>query len=150
MHAPSAARRCGISILLVFAACAPDAPITAPDGSDVAGAHAAMAGRAFQLTIDVPSGRITVAPPRGSASRSGGTAFSLVGSEAIALHAGTCTFTAVPNNSKLERCTFDLALENRLQQVDLITPTTFPKPPSSAAGHGLGQGSLASPAPVSR
>jgi hypothetical protein len=122
-------------LFLLGAACATDSPPTAPGAASGADD---VAGRAFQLTIDVGTGHVTVAPPRvaGQARQAtlSGPSFSLVGSEAIQLHAGDCAFTPTPNNSKRKRCTFQLALENRLSLLELVTPTTFPKPPSTTEG----------------
>lgn len=89
---------------------------------------------AFKLTIDVPSGRITVAPPVRASGVATNASFSLIGSEAVALHASTCTWSTTPGNSKQKRCRFDLAIENRLAGVDLRTPTTFPQPPAGTTG----------------
>jgi hypothetical protein len=89
---------------------------------------------AFPLTIDVPSGRITVAPPARPSESATAVSLSLIGSEAVALHASTCTWSTTPGNSKQKRCRFDLAIENRLGGIDLRTPTTFPQPPAGTTG----------------
>jgi hypothetical protein len=89
---------------------------------------------AFRLTIDVASGGITVDGPSGSGSTSAGASYSLLGSDVLSLHAGNCEWTTIPGNSKQRRCTFDLALENRLTAADLMTPTTFPQPPAGTSG----------------
>jgi hypothetical protein len=89
---------------------------------------------AFRLTIDVASGGITVDGPSGPGSTSAGASYSLLGSDVVALHAGNCDWTTIPGNSKQRRCTFDLALENRLTAADLMTPTTFPQPPAGTSG----------------
>ena len=120
--------------LIAGAACSPDSQPTEPQ---VPAAPADIAN-AFQLTIDVATGRVTVTAPRSSAAvmrpGPGDLAHSLIGSDAIALHAGNCTFSTVAGNSKLKRCTLGLALENQLKLTDLVTPTSFPKPPQ---GEGL-------------
>ncbi len=134
--ATSAARgHAALILLLTAAACSSESPSTAPD---VPTMPADLATAAFQLTIDVPTGRVSVGSPRQAASASsvtpGGPAFSLVGNDIVTLHATDCTFTAAPNNSKQKRCTLGLAIENRLKLVDLVTPTTFPKPPAGTDG----------------
>jgi hypothetical protein len=96
-----------------------------------------MAASAFQLTIDVTSGRVTVSPPRSAAAMSQaapGLSLSLLGRDAISVDASDCTFSSIPNSTKQKRCTMQLAIENGLQLSDLVTPTTFPKPPE---GEGL-------------
>ncbi|HSJ06539.1 MAG TPA: hypothetical protein VK936_07550, partial [Longimicrobiales bacterium] len=70
----------------------------------------------------------------GPGSTAAGASYSLLGSDVVALHAGNCEWTAVPGNSKQRRCTFDLAVENRLTVADLVTPTTFPQPPAGTSG----------------
>jgi hypothetical protein len=115
--------------LLALAACSPDGPPTMPQSDPLP-----TLGRAtFQLTIDVASGTVTIAKPstRVAGGSAGGPSFSLVGDDAIALHASDCTWTDV---GKKKRCTFDLALENRLGQTDLMTPTTFPRAPDGVDG----------------
>jgi hypothetical protein len=124
----------GGALLTVLVACAPDHQTTAPDPATPPD----LAGAAFQLTIDVPTGHVTVHAPRDASQAIGGSgespSFSLLGSETVRLHATDCTFTSLPNNSKQKRCTFDLAIENRLQYTDLVTPTTFPRPPQGTTG----------------
>ena len=120
--------------LVAGAGCSPDSQPTEPA---VPAAPVDMSG-AFQLTIDVASGRVTVTPPRSPAAAMrpgpGALASSVLGSEAIALHAGNCSFSSIAGNSRQKRCTMQVAIENRLELVDLVTPTTFPKPPQ---GEGL-------------
>jgi hypothetical protein len=120
--------------LIAGAGCSPDSQPTEPA---VPAAPVDMSG-AFQLTIDVATGRVTVTPPRSPAAAMrpgpGALASSVLGSEAIALHAGNCSFSSIAGNSRQKRCTMQVAIENRLELVDLVTPTTFPKPPQ---GEGL-------------
>ncbi len=120
--------------LVAGAGCSPDSQPTEPA---VPAAPVDMSG-AFQLTIDVATGRVTVTPPRSPAAAMrpgpGALASSVLGSEAIALHAGNCSFSSIAGNSRQKRCTMQVAIENRLELVDLVTPTTFPKPPQ---GEGL-------------
>jgi hypothetical protein len=133
--ATAAARGHAALILLLTAACSSEFPPTAPDAPTT---PADLAKAAFQLTIDVPTGRVSVAFARQAATASsltpGGPTFSLVGNDIVTLHATDCTFTAVPNNSKQKRCTLGLAIENRLKLVDLVTPTTFPRAPAGTDG----------------
>ena len=120
--------------LVAGAGCSPDSKPTEPE---VPAAPVDMSG-AFRLTIDVASGRVTVTPPQSPAAvmrpGPGALASSVLGSEAIALHAGNCSFSSIAGNSRQKRCTMQVAIENRLELVDLVTPTTFPKPPQ---GEGL-------------
>jgi hypothetical protein len=121
-----------LAAALVLAACgqeqpsAPTPPAGTPD----------LRSSAIPLTIDVSTGQITVGSSHaGTSSKvAGGPSFSLIGSEAIRLHATNCTFSAIANNNKQKRCTFDLTLENRLQITDLVSPTSFPRPPQGATG----------------
>lgn len=118
-----------LAALLIIAGCSADGPPTMPDAS-----LPPTLGRAtFHLTIDVASGQVTVARPSATVARlsSGGPSFSLLGDDALALHTTNCVWSDVGNK---KRCTFDLALENRLSQTDLMTPTTFPRAPAGVDG----------------
>ena len=125
--------RAGLALLLAAgAACSPDAP---PTGPEILAPPADLAARAFELTIEVASGRVSVsAPVQSSQARANGPSFSLLGRDAITLHAGDCTFTTIPNNLKQKRCSLQLAIENRLRFSDLVTPTSFPRPPQGVTG----------------
>ena len=104
---------------------------SAPTGV-VRGRTPAPGMASFQLVIDVASGRITVGPTA-APKNDNGASFSLVGDEGVALHATNCTWSAIPNNVKLKRCTFDLSVESLLDNLALLTPT-FPKPPTAVLG----------------
>ena len=72
--------------------------------------------------------------------RAGSLAFSLIGSDGVEFR-GTgpngsivCSWSSIPNNSKRRRCTFDFTLTSRLEFTDLVTPTSFPRPPQGATG----------------
>jgi hypothetical protein len=112
----------------------PTSPPAAPSPGPTAPAD--VADHAFLLTIDVATGQVTVRAPqqasRSAAAGAGGPSFSLLGTDAIALHAGNCVFTSIANNAKLKRCTLSLAIENRLSATDLVTSTSFPRPPAGA------------------
>ena len=120
--------------LALAAACSsePTSPDTRPTEP------ADLSKNAFLLTIDVATGRVTVGPPRQASQSSAGPAgrpsFSLIGSDAIRLHAGNCTFSSIPNNSKLKSCSMTLSIENQLTSTDLLAPTSFPRPPAGASG----------------
>jgi hypothetical protein len=122
--------------LAVVTACAgePTSPAAAPTPGPTVPAD--VADHAFLLTIDVATGQVTVRAPqqasRSAAAGAGGPSFSLLGTDAIALHAGNCVFTSIANNAKLKRCTMSLAIENRLSATDLVTSTSFPRPPAGA------------------
>lgn len=117
-----------LSGLLVLAACSADGP-TRPEVA----APPALGRATFHLTIDVSTGRVTVARPSAALGRASenGPSFSLIGDDALVLHTSNCSWSDV---GKKKRCTFDLALENRLAQTDLVTPTTFPSVPVGVNG----------------
>jgi hypothetical protein len=121
----------GIALALTaggIAGCAPSEPA----GPEVPPAD--LAARAFQLTIDVATGNVSVRGPEGAARGADGPSLSLLGSDAITLHAGNCTFSSIPNNAKLKSCSMQLSIENRLSSTDLLAPTTFPTPPAGTSG----------------
>ena len=128
-----AARRIACGLVLALAAACSSEP-TSPDPRTTEPAD--VAGHAFLLTIDVPTGRVTVGPPE--LESRGDTAarlsFSLLGSDAIRLHASNCTFSSIANNSKLKSCSMTLAIENQLESTDLLAPTSFPRPPAGVGG----------------
>ena len=72
-----------------------------------------LAGAAFRLTIDVRSGRVDVAPPATASASASPASFSLLGADAVAVTASPCTWSAVPNNAKLRRCTLTLTVGSR-------------------------------------
>jgi hypothetical protein len=118
-------------MLVLAAACAHDRAPTAPDASPP---DPAMSSH--RLTIDVATGRITVAGPPGPASVAarGTMAKSLIGADAVEIQATNCTFSTIAGNSKQKRCAFELTLINKLEFTDLVTPTTFPRPPQGTTG----------------
>jgi hypothetical protein len=118
-----------------IAGCSPDEAVTGPETpSPPSDLHA----RAFELTIDVATGRVSVGSPPAVAQAStapGGLSLSLLGSDIVELHASDCTFTSIPKNTKQKRCSLELAVANRLRFADLVTPTSsFPKPPQGVDG----------------
>jgi hypothetical protein len=129
------ALRAIIGTALLLAACSseqmPTVPSIEPPGPD-------LSGVAFHLTIDVQSGKVSVKAPKASTATRGGAAaglsFSLIGDEILTLLPTDCTWTAVPRNSGKRRCSFELSLQNRLGQTDLMSPTTFPRAPSGIPG----------------
>jgi hypothetical protein len=129
------ARRIACVLTLTLAAACSSEP-TSPDTRPTEPAD--LSKNAFLLTIDVATGRVTVGQPRqasqSSAERAGRPSFSLLGSDAIRLHAGNCTFSSIPNNSKLKSCSMTLSIENQLASTDLLAPTSFPRPPAGAGG----------------
>ena len=52
----------------------------------------------------------------------------------MAVTASPCTWSAVPNNAKLRRCTLNLTVGSRLPTTDLVTPTVFPRAPQGTTG----------------
>jgi hypothetical protein len=96
-----------------------------------------LTASAFELRIDGQTGEIRVTPPPISPAQvisSVGLAASLLGRDAVEMSATPCVFTPIPNNSKQRRCTFSIRLTNKLTVTDLVTPTTFPRPPQGTAG----------------
>src|SRR5262245_61477831 len=91
------------AVLLAATACSTEQPTTTV--TDPA-PRPDLGLAAFSLTIDVATGRITVAPPATSAQGSAAS-FSLVGGEAVTLHATNCTWSNISGNTKQKRCTFD-------------------------------------------
>jgi hypothetical protein len=87
---------------------------------------------AFQLTIDVATGKVDVQGPRAGGT-SGGASFSLLGRDVIRMEASSCTFSTISSKSKLKRCTLQLTVSNRLDEVALVTPS-FPTPPAGSRG----------------
>jgi hypothetical protein len=138
---PQLPRVAFLATLALATACASE---RTPSDPEVPAVPLDLAGSAFRLTINTASGSVEVAPP-GTAGARGSTAgapsFSILGSEAIEIR-GTgaggsilCTWSSVPNNAKLRRCTFDFTVTNRLGYTDLVTPTSsFPRPPQGASG----------------
>jgi hypothetical protein len=97
-----------------------------------------LSRHAFQLTIDAQTGEIEVAEPRVTTSAgaaANGPSLSLIGSDGIEFDVRSgCRFSAIPNRPRHRRCTFRVELTNRLQGVDLMTPTDFPRPPAGVTG----------------
>lgn len=121
--------------ILGWTGCTADGPLT--PGGEVSGPEApGLASHAFQLTIDLRTGRIDVVQPSGATAgrAEARPAFSLIGSDGVRMTASGCLFTAIPNNPRQKRCTFRLELENLLGTTDLVTPTDFPRPPAGTTG----------------
>jgi hypothetical protein len=97
-----------------------------------------LSGHAFQLTINAQTGEIVVAGPRLATSARGsasGPSLSLIGSDGIEFEVRSgCRFSPIPNKPKLRRCTFRVEITNRMQGVDLMTPTEFPRTPAGVTG----------------
>jgi hypothetical protein len=113
--------------VFLTAGCATDYLPTEPDLAPI------RAQQAFLLTIDVATGEITIHGP--STYARGGASYSLLGDEAVGLRTTNCSWSDL--SKKIRRCSFDLAIENLLSSVDLVTPTTFPRPPHASDGTPL-------------
>jgi hypothetical protein len=122
---------CVGSALLILAACGPERAVEPAPTEPVPGPD--LRAQAFKLTIDTRSGRIDVAPPARATASVDGLALSLLGGDAIALSTGACVFSAIPDRSK-KRCTMNLSIGNLLSAADLVSPTTFPRPPQGTSG----------------
>ncbi len=100
-----------------------------------------FARAAFLADVNLRSGRITITSPQISTTvdaaggASGGPAFSLVGGDAVLMTTSNFSASAVGafQPGKI-RVTFDVALTNRLTNVQLAGPTTFPNPPAGTTG----------------
>ena len=102
------ALRLASALTLAAAAACSTEPTTT--GSEAPAPPDDVAAHAFQLTIDVATGQVTVRDPRSesraAASGSGGPSLSLPGNEAVALHAGNCNPPARRSilRARLEPC----------------------------------------------
>ena len=114
---------------LALAGCADDR-LEHPAGPDAPPPDLSYIG--FRLTIDVASGQVTVARPA-TPSTAGGPSLSLLGADVVGIQATSCTFSAIPGNTKLKRCTMQLSVTNRLDGVALVRPR-FPTPPAGTNG----------------
>jgi hypothetical protein len=127
---------CSVLAGLWLAGCTGTGPST-PDNEEPGAGMSALASHAFQLTIDMGTGRIDVVQPKDVSAARGskvGPSFSLIGSDGVRMSAGGCRFTSIPNNPRLKRCTFRLEIENSLGATDLLTPTDFPHLPAGTTG----------------
>jgi hypothetical protein len=121
--------------LLALLACGTESP--AGPSAPEPGPPADLSRQAFQVILDIQAGRATVIAPAISAARAAGgsgPSFSIIGSEGVELHPGALTCTVIPRNREQKRCSFDLSLGNRFREIDLMTPTSFPKPPAGVSG----------------
>ncbi len=93
-----------------------------------------FARAAFLATVEVATGRIVITTPSVAAAGSPAD-FSLVGGDAVMLT--TSNFAASPVGAFQPgkvRVTFDIGITNRLGNIDLVGPSTFPLPPPGTAG----------------
>lgn len=96
---------------------------------------------AFLAKVDLRARKVTIIAPAPTdslvrrAPGAGAPEFSLVGGDAVLLT--TSNFSASPVGAFLPgkvRVTFDVAVSNRLNLVELIGPTDFPAPPPGTSG----------------
>ena len=119
---------------LCFAGCNSDNKLAGPEPGP-AGPPAGLQGSAIRLDIDLTAGRVTVQEPSLAVSNRAGLhpSFSLLGRTEIGASITNLTRSAVgaftPGRSRVR---FDLALTNKIQNVDLV-PATFPAPPPGVA-----------------
>lgn len=100
-----------------------------------------FARAAFLADVNLRTGRIAITSPQisttldAASGASVGPAFSLVGGDAVLLTTSNFSASAVGayQPGKI-RVTFDVALTNRLTNVELAGPTTFPSPPQGTTG----------------
>ena len=124
-----------ICSLAVVAACATESP-AGPAGPETDGAPD-LTSQAFRVTLDLANARVEVESPQSaSASSVGGIrpSLSLIGAEGVEVFASNLICAPIPKNRDQKRCSFDLGLLNLFQETDLMTPTTFPKPPEGVDG----------------
>ena len=109
-----------------LAACTTDGPLTPPPPPELPND---LAGGAYQLTMEVATGNVTITPPRTDAAD--GLSLSILGREVIGMEArnGVCT----PAGKRFH-CTFDLAIRNRHDGVTLVSPSSLPTPPAGTDG----------------
>lgn len=124
---------CRAAAPLLLAACTAEPKLTGPViPPDIPATGFARA--AFLAAVDVPTGRITFTTPSVGTSGSGAN-FSLVGGDAVLLTASN--FSASPVGAFQPgkvRVSFDIAITNRLDNVQLVGPSSFPAPPPGTAG----------------
>ena len=92
---------------------------------------------AIELRIDVATGNVSVTPPPGPALGEGAPSFSLLGSDVIRMETRNGACAPSPAGKRYVRCTFELAVLNRLERnpsTFLVTPASLPKPPAGVRG----------------
>lgn len=126
------------ALLAALAGCTAELRTVGPTGPPELPAPG-FARAAFLADVDVIVGRIRITSPEivttGLSRVSGGPDLSLIGGDAVLLT--TSNFTASPVGAFQPgkvRVSFDLAITNRLDNVDLIGPTVFPAPPPGTTG----------------
>ena len=131
-------RRLALSAVALLAGCTAELRTVGPTGPPELPAPG-FARAAFLADVDVFQGRIRITSPEvltTGLSRDGNRpAFSLIGGDAVLLT--TSNFSASPVGAFQPgkvRVSFDLAITNRLDNVDLIGPTAFPAPPPGTSG----------------
>ncbi|MDZ4862491.1 MAG: carboxypeptidase-like regulatory domain-containing protein [Gemmatimonadota bacterium] len=94
---------------------------------------------AFLARVDLRQGKVTITGPGSAIAAAGitgaGPAFSLVGGDVVLLT--TSNFATSPVGAFTPgkvRVTFDIAVTNRLNSVDIAGPTLFPLPPPGTTG----------------
>jgi hypothetical protein len=119
----------GLTLMAALGACADQQ--TAPEDHS----QPDLQAKAFHLTIDLQSGTAAVRPPQASGAGAGGGALSLslIGSDALAIDAVSRGCVPIPR-TRLKRCSVTLEISNELHATDLVTPTTFPRPPQGVTG----------------
>lgn len=120
--------------LFVNLGCSPEAGPTAPTGP---GNGAGTGITAIELRIDMATGNVSVTPPPAPLRADGSPTFSLLGSDVIRMETRNGACAPSPSGKRFVRCTFELAVQNRLEQrpsTFLVTPATLPKPPAGVRG----------------
>lgn len=110
-----------------LAGCTSDGPLTPPPPE----IPEEIAGGAYQLTMEVATGAVTITPPAQHTEAAEGLSLSILGREVIGMEArnGVCT----PAGKRVH-CTFDLAIRNRHEGVTLVSPSSLPTPPAGTDG----------------
>lgn len=127
MHCPAPSRvrvALAAGALTLLAACREPVPV-APAG----GAPPDLAASGFRIRVHRDGG-VEVTPPQPAGSAAG-PVFSLLGAEAVTLQVSGVQW--IPAGTKV-LVTLQLALGNELDEVDLVTPTAFPRPPQGVTG----------------
>lgn len=121
-----------VGLALVLGACA-DEPATSPDRLPPPD----LRGYAFRVTLDLIGGTVYASTPGRSSGRvaaGSSVSLSLLGDDAISVESPSGV-TCVPTRNPTQKlCTFDLEVTNDLGATDLMTPTSFPRPPQGTSG----------------
>ena len=132
---PALLRRPVLPVALLLAAAACRDAGSAPTGPAGPGSPnpPGVPAEAIPLTINAVTGEVRVGRDDPEPAPDG-LAYSMLGDDVVGVEAEPCTFSPVPGSNKLIRCTFGIRIANRLSRTELVTPTSFPRPPEGVDG----------------